>query len=55
MNEVMCPYLVKDFAEILSLNVFLSLLCLSAGSSDGAVQELAHGRHRDERGKTQTL
>lgn len=26
-------------------------LCLSAGPSDGAVQELAHGRHRDERGK----
>lgn len=36
----------------------MCLLCLSAGSSDGAVQELAHGRHRDERGKsraTQTM
>lgn len=29
----------------------VSLLCLSARSSDGAVQELAHGCHRDERGK----
>lgn len=30
-------------------------LCLSAGSSDSAVQELAHGCDRDERGKTWSL
>lgn len=33
------------------LNVLLFLLCLAAGPSDGAVQELAYGRHRDEWGK----
>lgn len=32
-------------------DVSLSQLCLSVGPSDGAVQELAHGRHRDEWGK----
>lgn len=31
--------------------MFLFVLCLSAGSSDCAVQELAHGCHRDEWGK----
>lgn len=50
MDLVICPYLVKKKKRA-DFNYCVCILCLSAGPSDCAVQELAHGRHRDEWGK----